>query len=48
MEQAWTHEVEDIAREFNVDVHCGLSEAQVSAALTKYGKNGTSQSQFGH
>jgi hypothetical protein len=40
MEHAWTREVEDIAREFNVDVHSGLTEKQVLAALKKYGTNG--------
>ena len=40
MEYPWTREIEDIAREFNVDIHTGLTEAQVRLSLQKYGKNG--------
>lgn len=41
MENAWTREVDDIAREFhNVDLHSGLSAHQVLLSLEKYGKNG--------
>jgi hypothetical protein len=41
MENAWTREVDDIAREFhNVDLHTGLSSHQVLLSLEKYGKNG--------
>ena len=41
MENAWTREIEDIAREFNLDLRNGLTESQVRIALEKYGKNGT-------
>lgn len=41
MENAWTREVEDVAREFGLDLHTGLTEAQVHKARQKYGKNGT-------
>lgn len=41
MENAWTQEIEDIARELDVDLHTGLTTAQVQTALSKYGKNGT-------
>lgn len=40
MEYAWTREIDEIAREFNVDLHAGLSRQQVASALQKYGKNG--------
>jgi len=41
MENAWTREVEDIARELhNVDLHSGLSSQQVELSLEWYGKNG--------
>ena len=44
MEDAWTREIDDIAREFNVTLHTGLTESQVQQNLAKYGKNGTSPS----
>ena len=44
MEYAWTREIEDIAREFSVDVHTGLTEPQIRLSLQKYGKNGKSSS----
>ena len=40
MEYAWTREIDDIAREFNVDIHTGLTTQQVALSLQKYGKNG--------
>ena len=40
MEYAWTREIEDIAREFNVDLHTGLTKRQVRLSHHKYGKNG--------
>jgi hypothetical protein len=40
MEYAWTREIDDIAREFNVDIHTGLTRQQVALSLQKYGKNG--------
>ena len=40
MEDAWTREIDDIAREFNVNLHTGLTESQVQQNLEKYGKNG--------
>ena len=40
MENAWTREIDDIVRELAVDLHSGLTDTQVKAALTKYGKNG--------
>jgi hypothetical protein len=40
MEFAWTREIEDIAREFNVDLHTGLTDRQFRLALQEYGKNG--------
>jgi hypothetical protein len=40
MENAWTREIEDIAREFNVDIRTGLTEPQFRLSLLKYGKNG--------
>ena len=43
MENAWTREIDDIARELGVDLHTGLTNTQVNAALTKYGKNGICQ-----
>jgi len=42
MEDAWTREIDDIAREFNVNLHTGLTESQVQQNLEKYGKNGMS------
>jgi len=41
MENAWTRGIEDIARELDVDLHTGLTTAQVQTALSKYGKNGS-------
>jgi Cation transporter/ATPase, N-terminus len=40
MENAWTREIDEIARELAVDLHTGLTDTQVHAALSKYGKNG--------
>jgi hypothetical protein len=40
MDNAWTREIEDIARELDVDLHTGLTNTQVQTALSKYGKNG--------
>lgn len=47
MENAWTREIDDIARELAVDLHTGLTDTKVNAALTKYGKNGTCHSEGG-
>ena len=44
MEHAWTREIEDIAREFNLDTHTGLTEPQIRLSLQKYGKNGKASS----
>ena len=44
MENAWTLEIDDIARQLNVDLHSGLTQKQVAQALEKYGKNGNSTS----
>ena len=41
MDDAWTREIDDIAREFNVNLHTGLTESQVQQNLAQYGKNGT-------
>ena len=41
MEKAWIRDVEDVAREFSLDLHTGLTEAQVQKARQKYGKNGS-------
>jgi hypothetical protein len=46
MEYAWTREIEDIAREFNVDLHTGLTKRQVRLSLQKYGKNGKDSRKF--
>ena len=40
MEYAWTREIEDIAREFSVDLHKGLTKRQARLSLQKHGKNG--------
>lgn len=40
MENAWTREIEDIAREFNTNLHKGLTHQQVLQAREEYGKNG--------
>lgn len=41
MEDAWTREIEDIAREYNVNIHTGLTHQQVIELREKYGLNGT-------
>jgi Cation transporter/ATPase, N-terminus len=41
MDFAWTRQIQDIARELDVDIHTGLSDKKAALAIQHYGKNGT-------